>query len=337
MNRLVHWWMWLCGLVAVACPPVLAQQPPAEKAKPPYRKLAPGVMETVHPARELEESFSRHDVVELLAFDPSFDWAKKVPFRHDIWTLEFKFKPMRMIWVDVPQASGQMKRKLIWYTVYSVTNRKVEEKVSNSEFEIEIEMEEGKPKVEDGELKLKVKFKDPQPTPQNGWMCPIRSDDGTYKVRFANKAIRFIPRFLLEGHESVKEGTGFSKVYPDRVIPIAVGPIRQREDRNRKFYTTVEICREIKPGETLWGVATWEDVDPRIDRFAVYLEGLTNAYRWQDDPGRYKKGDPIGKGRRLARKILKLNFWRPGDEYFQHEREIRYGIPGGVDYEWVYR
>ena len=39
------------------------------------------------------------------------------------------------------------------------------------------------------------------------------------------------------------------------------------------------MCRDIAVGETLWGVATWEDIDPRIVRFSVYVFGLTNAYR----------------------------------------------------------
>ena len=79
-------------------------------------------MQTIEPRAEVAESYSRHDVVELLAVDPTFDWAKDVPFRRDVWYLEFKFKPVRMIWVDVPQASGKMRRELIWYMVYSVTN-----------------------------------------------------------------------------------------------------------------------------------------------------------------------------------------------------------------------
>jgi hypothetical protein len=97
----------------------------------------------------------------------------------------------------------------------------------------------------------------------------------------------------------------------------------------------------------VWGVATWTDVDPRIDFFSVYVGGLTNAYRWEDMAGAYKPGDPPGKGRRFARKTLQLNFWRPGDEVAQHEREIRYGVPlaqpqlydvaDGVAYRWVYR
>src|SRR6185369_14038591 len=49
--------------------------------------------------------------------------ATSTVFRHKIWYLEFTFKPMRMIWVDVPQPSGKMQRKLIWYLLYHVTNR----------------------------------------------------------------------------------------------------------------------------------------------------------------------------------------------------------------------
>ena len=286
MNRPTSWSMWPAALVTatVLCSPLFAQAPGNGG---PHRKLAPGVLETVDPARKLDESFSRHDVVELLAVDPAFDWAKDVTFRHDVWMLEFKFKPMRMVWVDIPQASGRMKKKLIWYMVYSVTNS--------------------------GEV-----------------MHPVPSANKTYKVEYRRQPVRFLPEFLLESPE-------FKKVYPDRVIPVAVGPIQLREDRTRRFYTSVEISREIAVGQTLWGVATWEDVDPRVDRFSVYVKGLTNAYRWRDMKGTYKKGDPILTGRRLSRKTLMLNFWRPGDEYFENEKEIRYGIPGEVDYEWVYR
>lgn len=304
MNRPIHWWTWVAALVAVSAvwPPVYAQQqPPAEVKQPPpeakrppakrqpqYRKLAPGVLEKVDPARQLEESFSRHDVVELVALGAKFDWAKDVPFRHDIWALEFRFKPIRMIYVDIPQPGGVMKRELIWYMVYSVTNP--------------------------GKI-----------------MHPVLDEQTqTFKVQYVDRPVRFIPGFKLHSHE-------FDKTYPDRVIPIAVGPIRLREDRNRRFYTSVEMCREIAVGETVWGVATWMGLDQEIDRFSIYIKGLTNAYVWEDKQGEYQKGDPLGKGRRLLVKTLKLNFWRPGDRYYPHEGEIRYGIPGEVDYEWDYR
>lgn len=279
----------LVAVFAVAAARAQEAAPPADEGQPkgPYRKLAPGVMREVDPERQLEETFSWHDVVELLAVDENFDWAKNVAFRRDIWTLEFRFKPVRMIWVDVPQANGKMRRKLIWYMVYNVTNP-------------------GKA------------------------MKPAQQEDGTFEIEYVDRPVRFIPLFKLEAPE-------FNKVYPDRVIPVAVGPIRSREDPNRTFHTSVEMSREIGVGETLWGVAMWEDVDPRIDRFSVYVHGLTNAYKWQDDAAKVQPGAPVGTGRRLARKILKLNFWRPGDEYLEKEDEIRFGIPGEVDYEWLYQ
>jgi hypothetical protein len=299
MNGSIRSWTWCAGLVFVALawggavlPFAQAEQAGAAGnalvAESPYRKLAPGVMQSVDPELYEQETVSRHPIIELLAVDPNLKQAKEVRFRREIWHLEFKFKPMRMIRVDVPQADGRMRRKLIWYLVYSVTNPG---KVMPSE----------------------------------------EGPDGKFQLQESDKPILFIPVFRLYSHE-------FGKWYQDRVIPIALGPIGMREDPKRKFYNSVEMAaRPIKPGETLWGVATWEDVDPRIDRFSIYVDGLTNAYRWQDTPGAYKPGDPLGKGRSFVRKALKLNFWRPGDEFDEHEKEIRYGIPGQVDYEWVYR
>ena len=291
MNGPARLRMWCAGLAAVALllgcvSPSLGQ---AEQSNGEgYRKLAPGVMQSIDPAKKVRETFARHDIVELLAIDPSFDWAKGIPFRHDVWHLELKFKPVRMILVDVPQPSGLMRQELIWYMVYSVTNH--------------------------GQA-----------------MHPTKDADGTFKVESKDLPARFVPEFSLESDKG-------GKVYPDRLIPIALGPIGLREDPKRKFHTSVSISeKEIEVGQTVWGVAMWEKIDPRTDRFIISVKGLTNAYKWGDEPGAYKAGDPVGTGRKLVRKTLRLNFWRPGDEYYEHEGEIRYGFPGEVDYEWVYR
>jgi hypothetical protein len=306
-------------IVAAAAIPIFGQQEQPAAARRTYRKLAPGVLQSVEPARQVEESFSRHDIVELLAVerpDVKFDWARDVSFRHDVWTLEFQFKPVRTIWVDIPQPNGSMQRKLIWYMVYSVTNKPIQEKTV------------------DGKLLADANA---ESLPQYGWMHPVRSEEGTYNLQFLNKPIRFVPQFLLEGRESMEEGTGFNKVYLDRVIPVAARQIAQREDPNRRFYNSAEISQgRILVGKTAWGIATWEDVDSRIDWFSVYVKGLTNAYKWRDDPAKYRKDAPMDSYRRLLVKTLRLNFWCPGDEYQKHEEEIRYGVPGGVDYEWVY-
>jgi hypothetical protein len=294
MNRLLDLRIWGFGLLVVGLglgvpSPAYSQAGAVPLSEPggAARKLAPGIMRVGTPAPEVEETFSRHPIVELLAVAPDLEAAKNAVFRRDVWNLEFKFKPARMIYVDLPASPDRLQRKLIWYLVYSVTNT--------------------------GEV-----------------MHPVQDDDGdTYRVEKTQQPIRFIPRFLLESHE-------FRKAYPDRVIPAALAPIGTREDRGRKFLSSADVV-EIQPGETVWGIATWEDIDPLIDRFSIYVGGLTNAYKWRDEPGAYKPGDPIGTGRRLSRKWLKLNFWRPGDEFYEHEKEIRYGIPGEVDYEWVYR
>ena len=95
--------------------PATRQRPPRRRAarprrppaKSPYRRLAPGVVEDIYSDRKQDESFSVHDVVELLAVDNNFDWAKEATFRHDVWALDFKFKPVRMMRVDVPQGERQ--------------------------------------------------------------------------------------------------------------------------------------------------------------------------------------------------------------------------------------
>ena len=56
-----------------------------------------------------------------------------------------------------------------------------------------------------------------------------------------------------------------------------------------------------------------------------------------DDLASFKVGHPPATGRKFLQKTLQINFWRPSDHYHEHEGEIRYGIPGEVDYRWVYR
>jgi len=229
------------------------------------RRLAPGVETTIPATVSVGETFSRHDIVELLAVDKNWDWAKDVRFEHHVRALEFTFKPMRFIEVDVPRLDGRLERKLVWYMVFHVRN-------PNDE-----------------------------PVP-------------------------FSPLFVLEGEDA-------SPRYADAIVPVAIPAIERRERPPKRLLNTVDITGKIAAHQagkdnSVWGVVTWTDIDPRIDRFSVLVRGLTNAYRWKDRPD--------GK-RQLFLKTLKLNFWRPGDEFDEHEDEIRLGAPGEVDYEWVYR
>jgi hypothetical protein len=105
----------------------------------------------------------------------------------------------------------------------------------------------------------------------------------------------------------------------------------------------------------VWGVVTWENIDPRIQYISVFVRGLTNAYRFEDPKGAYKAGDPPGSGRKFEYKVLQLNFWRAGDPIDERENEIhfgvrvdsdpseqleifdKYGVKERLDYLWTYR
>ncbi|MEX2317072.1 MAG: hypothetical protein WD669_07965 [Pirellulales bacterium] len=306
----------------------LAQEPaaPAPATAPAAAPgpFAPGVLTTIAPDMSPEETVSTHDLVEFRA-DPSLNWnpeflaatrtlfgmSQGVKFRRDVSCLEFSFKPLRMISVDVPQASGRMQKKLIWYMVYRVRNT--------------------------GQI-----------------LKPVAQEGSAFAAELApGPPLRFLPHFVLESQDRQPTGERTDKAYLDRVIPVAMDAIRRREMRGQPLLNSVEMAQQTIPVSTdridrsVWGVAMWEDVDPRIDFFSIYVGGLSNAYGWEDNPAAAKPGMQPGSGRSFVRKMLQLNFFRPGDEVLQDEREIRYGVPvgkaqlydvaDGVAYRWVYR
>lgn len=315
-------------------------------------QFAPGVVTTIPPAPLDEEMFSGPRplneipiVIEGLEYDPKlnpksdtvFERAKNVTLRRTIWNLEFSFKPMRMVYVDVPQPNGRMQRKLVWYMVYRVRNL-------------------------GGHIKPKEVVERIERT--SAGESPVvhvtYSKELTNEVEVFGKTtteLRFFPQFVLRSTEYEKE-------YLDQVIPAAMAQIKAREFPGREsvqLYDSLTIS-EVPIGisdETtdrgVWGVATWIDVDPRIDYFVVYVQGLTNAYQYEDPQGAFKKGDPPATGRKIVKKTLQLNFWRPGDTVDPSEEEIRfgpriesdpnlrdsilrsYGIDKPIDHVWIYR
>src|SRR3954470_20623125 len=79
-------------------------------APPAERPLAPGVLTTIAPSLEPDDTVSTHDVMELRS-DPALQWnpeflastdtlvgmSDRVKFRREIYCLDFSFKPLRMI------------------------------------------------------------------------------------------------------------------------------------------------------------------------------------------------------------------------------------------------
>jgi hypothetical protein len=340
----------LAALAVAASTAISAARAQDAAAKNSYRRLAPGVETTIPILRDSSETVSRHDIVDLLYGVPDLPWkpteqgeaekpnylaetqtlasmAKDVPFRRTIWNLEFTFKPLRMIEVDIPQASGKMERKQIWYMVYRVKNNGAHLRPKQREA--------------DETVATGAEFGGDQATIPKGTFDIELVDKVVLPVDakgLEREAIKFMPLFVLESHKLATP-----KAYLDHVIPVAVPEIQRREDPKRKLLNTVQIGQTTIPLSTdridrsVWGVVTWEDIDPRTDFFSVYVHGLTNAYKWEDNPDAIGPDTPPGTGRKFVQRTLKLNFWRPGDEFDENEREIRYGTPGGVDYEWVWR
>jgi hypothetical protein len=293
------------------------------------RPLAPGVLTVITPSINPEETHTGPvPMVDVMASIPDLEWtpnyapksqtlgemAQKVTYRRSIWALEFAFKPLRMIEVDVPQSSNRMHRKLIWYLVYRVRNNGYDLRPTGTE---------------------------------DRWGHTV------YQPEEVNiDPLYFFPSFVLRSQE-------FDKEYLDRVIPAAQRAIQERESPGAKIHNSVEITQVPLPppknGEAkgVWGVATWEDIDPRMDFVSVFVGGLTNAS--EIVPARAQTEGASRLTLENRKKVLQLNFWRPGDSIFEHERELRFGVPieddpvaqdavlrgygleERLDYLWVYR
>ena len=167
-----------------------------------------------------------------------------------------------------------------------------------------------------------------------------------YSTKTGTKSIRFFPMFVIRSHE-------FGKSYADRLIAGVKSRIHRIEIKDPSVtlhdsvsITTVPIeANSDTVDRGVWGVATWPAVDRRTDFFSVYVQGLSNAYQWDDQ---------AANDSALSYKTLQLNFWRPGDPVLESEKEFRYGLPGlpndpqgtrvkgiyGMDnlseYTWVY-
>lgn len=321
----------ICFLVdgpqlAAQAQPGAAAQPAAQPAAKPIRKLAPGVLKSIRPEPLEEETITGPiALVELMTPAATMNWtpgftpktntlfekAKAVTLHRSIWNLEFSFKSVRMINVDIPQPTGKFQRRLIWYVVYRVRNPGYELQPEESE---------------------------------DQW--GLKTYPKVSRVQKAN--LRFYPHMVLTGTARQADGSYARKEYLDRVIPVAWRPIQEREfPQGPRLYNSVEMSTQsIAQGESKWGFAAWEIVDPRVDYFSIYVKGLTNAFRVVN----------TSDGRRAyTQKALQLNFWRPGDVVYEHEREVRYGIPAvadpaeqarilshyglkeRVDHRWVYR
>jgi len=298
----------MAPLLIVACSAALAAAGSAGAAPQGFRELGPGVLTVIPPDRATDDALQRADLLEVteglagLAWDPKqaadnstlVERGRMREYPRDIWCLEFGFKPPRLMDVDVPAGDARMQRKRIWYLVYRVRNVGGRRLLTEP---AEGPVEKGKRRVE------------PFETP-----------------------IDFMPQFVLESLEPVDaaEGAVAYRGYLDRLVPSAMAAIRRREDPKRPLLDSVGMMESpLKPGEERWGVAIWEDVDPRIDFFSIYVRGLTNAVRWRKRPGAViKPAATPGSDIEETLEALRLDFWRPGDDRDAGDRPTSVGFTG---------
>lgn len=156
--------------------------------------------------------------------------------------------------------------------------------------------------------------------------------------------VRFFPTFKLDT-------LGLGQTYLDRPDARAKELIAAQERVGAPIYNSIELQKMKIPLSTrtddqpIWGVAMWQDVNPRTDFFTVSVRGLTNAQKMESD----------ASGIKYLQKILVLHFFRPGDEFDEVQDTIRFGIPAlddperqkyvldqfgqseRLDHIWVYR
>lgn len=132
----------------------------------------------------------------------------------------------------------------------------------------------------------------------------------------------FVPQFALL--------TDTGKRYEEAVIPKAVPIIQAREDPSIRLLGAVDVAGVLPPStkptvdDAVFGVAMWDDVDPKADRLSIYVRGLSDGYQDVKTPD----GKTVTKY-----KTLRIDLIRRGDERNLNEKEITLAEPA---YEWIY-
>ena len=249
--------------------------------------------EAFTPPRDLRKPVVKEYVPKLFSPSKTLTSLKKdIVSRHDVGCLEFTYKPLRMLAVDIPQPGGKMQRKVITYLVYRVRNRGGH--YTHKQFV-----------GEDGTEQFRLEKAD--------------------QISGDAHADQFNAHFVLEGwSQNLRTRDYEKKAYLDQFLPQVAKQIEAYDKTIGKLHDSISISKLKIPVEKddnakgVWGVAIWEDVDPKINYMSVYVRGLTSAFRvhqLQDDSKKYQH------------KTLQLNFWRKDDEFDVETESIANGIP----------
>lgn len=269
------------------------------------RPFAPGVLKVFPPIIDARDSFTVPMPVPGLDARPYdtnfapraftvFGQTQEVVFFRDVWHLEFATLGLRQIELAYRYPDGEVRTRHFWYLPYRI--RDVGRSVSYREVLDESAVAKTRKEIQIDE------------EPEAG----------------GSRIDRFYPDFQLSGWVFDERGERQVVHYRDQYLPDVAREIQKLEDPNRRLHDKFEMLDQSVPrvdsdsDEGLWGVAIWENVDPNIDFCSVKIFGLTNAYRMDRTVG----GDVV-----IRRKVLQLNFYRPGDSVRQTRDKVQYGVP----------
>lgn len=322
-----------CGSLLMPAAASMAQEAATAARKDPstqeQTEFAPGVVTVIPGDASPDETFDGPLTLKnFLDAHPELDWdkstfpdgaphfdprsrtlvemAKQVVLRREIYCLEFSFKPLRHVYVDVPVGGGAMQRKLIWYMVYRVRYR-------------------------GGDLR-------PAADEIGGAKLYQRMESISYDSR------RFFPLATVRDHVSGQEY--LDRIIPSAKRLIAAREQITAPLYNSVEISNQPIPRsgdENAPG--VWGVLTWMDVNPNIDYLSVYVSGLTNAFE-QDGEGPnapyrrkslqlnfFRPGDAMLQTEDVIRFGVP-NYADPEEQSYILEK---YGVEEPLNYRWVFR
>jgi hypothetical protein len=135
----------------------------------------------------------------------------------------------------------------------------------------------------------------------------------TFRVTNAcDQPVFYFPQFTLT--------TETGKLYRN-VVDFAAERVAKAR-LHRPLATAVELMGELKPGETKEGLAVFPQPDPAADHFELYVGGLTNEYKVVERDGQSA----------VLRKVLVVEFYRPGDAY-----DVYLDKTYTVESRWVWR
>ncbi|RMG37149.1 MAG: DUF4339 domain-containing protein [Planctomycetota bacterium] len=265
----------------------------------------------------------------------------------DLWVLEVHLKSLRLVRLNLPQGTkGTVEPRLVWYLVFKAVHRPF-------------------PAVEDASDTAPVNTFDPPPTPP--LFAPeallVTRDQGPQRVY----RDRVVPgaRALIEQRERQKLKTTVELVGPlpppasddDAAAEALYGVFMWQDVDPEADYFTIylqgfsngykyvrgpvsyaDLARMVQAGELrstdeAWdGKGEWRllaDVGDLFDPLGNPPEDV-DAANWffTVTPDRFGDEPPV-----VWRKVLKIDFWRPGDRFELKESEFRLqGTP-----QWIYR